>query len=346
MGRSDDGGREMIIKHIPEDFIVQEVLVTDHASQYTGQEYILLNLDKKGFSTFDALAIIKNRFEIDACTAAGLKDSDGVTSQKIGIPSRFLDRITRIDEFNREHTEDNRFIHLTLLGYTDVPIQPTRLEGNVFRLRLRDMDTARAEKMMEKKIYTLIYPNYFDKQRFGIPGHKKVSHLIGEALYDKDYRKAYEYLQELGTKEASLPFDGDYEQFFNQIIDQNIRHFYDSSLYSADFNDRLGNILEQDGPVCVLEDEGITFRMPTEKRTMARLLQEDFPEEEIGAFRVMTLEQKVPRKLLTTTNINFLGCEKDKYFPGKSVLTISFFLPMGSYATMAMKQLDIFSRGF
>ena len=121
----------MIIKHIPEDFIVQEVLVTDHASQYTGQEYILLNLDKKGFSTFDALAIIKDRFEIDACTAAGLKDSDGVTSQKIGIPSRFLDRMNRIDEFNREHTEDSRFIHLTLLGYTNVPIQPARLEGNV-----------------------------------------------------------------------------------------------------------------------------------------------------------------------------------------------------------------------
>ena len=29
----------MIIKYIPEDFIVQEVLVTDHSPQYKGQPY-------------------------------------------------------------------------------------------------------------------------------------------------------------------------------------------------------------------------------------------------------------------------------------------------------------------
>ena len=76
---------------------------------------------------------------------------------------------------------------------------------------------------------------------------------------------------------------------------------------------------------------------------MAALMAEDFPEARIGAFRVKTLEQAVPRKLLVTTNINFLGCEEDAFHPGKAVLTASFFLPMGAYATMAMKQLDIFA---
>ena len=45
----------MIIKYIPEDFIVQEVLVTDHTPNDSGQPYILLCLDKKGFSTFNAI---------------------------------------------------------------------------------------------------------------------------------------------------------------------------------------------------------------------------------------------------------------------------------------------------
>jgi len=75
---------------------------------------------------------------------------------------------------------------------------------------------------------------------------------------------------------------------------------------------------------------------------MAALLQEDFPEERIGSFRVHTLEQEVPRKLLVTTKINFLSCEEDVFHPGKAVLTVSFFLPMGAYATMAMKQLEVF----
>ena len=334
----------MIIKYIPEDFVVQEVLVTDHSALYSGQAHILLCLDKKGFSTFDALAAIEAWFHISECGAAGLKDSDGVTSQKISVCVQYRDMLNHIDEFNREHAGEERFIHLAFLGYIDEPLRVARLEGNVFRLRLRGMDRDQAEGMLKRQIYTLVYPNYFDKQRFGISGHKKTSHLIGEALYHKDYRKAYEYLLELGTKEASLPFDGDYEKFFDQI-DQRIRNFYFSSLYSADFNERLGNMLAEGGPVRVVEDEGISFRMPSEKRTMAALMAEDFPEARIGTFRVHTLEQETPRKLLVTTNINFLSCEEDAFHPGKAVLTASFFLPMGAYATMAMKQLDIFAPG-
>ena len=327
---------------MPEDFIVQEVLVTEFSSRDSEQAYMFLCLDKKGISTFDAIAAIESWFPVSDCTAAGLKDSDGVTSQKISIPIRYRGILNRIDEFNRENANEKRFLRLTFLGYSNEPLKPARLEGNVFRLRLRGMDSAKAESMMKRQIYTLIFPNYFDKQRFGMPGYKKQTHLIGESLYRGDYRKAYEYLKESGTKEASLPFDGDYEKFFHQI-DRRIRAFYDSALYSADFNERLGDLLEESGPVCVVEDEGILFRMPKEKRTMAALMAEHFPEEKIGTFRIHTLEQDVPRKLLVTTNMNFLRCETDEFHPGKSVLTVSFFLPMGAYATMAIKQLDIFT---
>ena len=82
--------------------------------------------------------------------------------------------------------------------------------------------------------------------------------------------------------------------------------------------------------------------MPKTNNTMSALMAEEFPEKRMGRFRVKTLEQEVPRKLLVTSNINFLSCEEDEYYPGRSVLTVSFFLPMGAYATMAMKQLEIF----
>ena len=331
----------MIIKYIPEDFIVQEVLVTDHTPQDSGQPYLLLNLDKKGWSTFNAIHEIETWFGIRDVASAGLKDSDGVTSQKISIPSEYRELLNRIAEFNRTYESDATYIHLSFLGFTNEPVRPARLEGNVFRLRLRGMKQERAEAWLKKQIYTLVYPNYFDKQRFGMPGYKKQTHLIGEALYHRDYQKAYAYLLESGTREASLPFDGDYEKFFEQI-DPRIRGFYDSALYAFDFNSRLGELLKAGGPVCTVEDEGISFLMPKEKRTMASLMSEDFPEEEIGAFRVRTLEQAVPRKLLVTTNVNFLHCEADEYHPGTMVLTVSFFLPMGAYATMAMKQLELF----
>lgn len=142
----------MIIKTIPEDFIVQEVLVTEFSPQYAGQAYILLGLDKKGFSTFDAIGTIESWFHISDCVAAGLKDSDGVTSQKISIPARYREMLNDIDEFNQKNTDDDQFLHLSFLGYANEPLKPTRLEGNVFRLRLRAMDSVQADDMMKRQI--------------------------------------------------------------------------------------------------------------------------------------------------------------------------------------------------
>lgn len=168
----------MIIKHIPEDFIVQEVLVTDCAPQPDGREFLLFQLDKKGYSTFDATHRIEEWFGIENCASAGLKDSDGVTSQKISVPIRYQDMIDRLEAFNRETRTEKTFIHLSFLGYAAEPLKPARLEGNVFRLRLRDMDSALAQSWLECQIYTLSYPNYFDKQRFGIPGYVKLEDTL------------------------------------------------------------------------------------------------------------------------------------------------------------------------
>ena len=119
----------------------------------------------------------------------------------------------RLEAFNHEMRTEKTFIHLSFLGYAEESIKAARLEGNAFRLRLRNMDNALAQSWLECQIYTLSFPNYFDKQRFGMPGYKKVTHLLGEALYNKDYKAAYEYLIQCGTKEAKLPFSGDHKAF-------------------------------------------------------------------------------------------------------------------------------------
>ena len=331
----------MIIKYIPEDFIVQEVLVTDETPEFDNQDYMLLLLRKKGYSTFDALKEIEAWFGFSSGGYAGQKDSDGVTAQKISVPAAAVSCLSDLERFNREAAGEKSWLHLSFLGYSSEALQTARLEGNVFRLCLRGMDPGRAERWFDRKLYTLVFPNYYDKQRFGMPGSKKVTHLIGKALRRGDYRKAYEYVLECGSREASLPFDGDYEAFFRQI-DPRVLSFYDSALFSQEFNDRLGRILEKEGPVRRVEDEGISFLMPEKKKTMSALMAEEFPEDRLGSFSSQTSAQFVPRKLLVTTNVNFLSCGEDVYHPGKAALTVSFFLPMGAYATMAMKQLDIF----
>ena len=331
----------MIIKYIPEDFILQEALVTEYSPESEGRGYMLFQMDKKGHSTFGAIHRMEEWFGISGIKAAGLKDSDGVTSQKISVPARYAEIPERMEDFNREMRTENSFIHLAFLGYAEEPLKIARLEGNAFRLRLRDMDSAMAHEWVQNRNYMLVFPNYFDKQRFGIPGHKKVIHLLAEALYQKDYRTAYEYLLESGAREAKLPFDGDYEAFFDRI-DPRVRRFYDSALYAKDFNERLGNILEDSGETVTVEDEGFVFRMAKTKKTLASLMEEEFPEKRMGSFRVKSPEQAIPRKLITAANVSFLDCAEDEYFPGKSVVTVSFFLPMGAYFTMALKQLELF----
>ncbi len=332
----------MIVKHIPEDFLVQEVLVADSSPTDDGLPYLLFTLHKKGYSTFDAMIYIEQYFGIEGTKAAGLKDSDGVTTQKISVPASYKSMLDRLSAFNRDAVSENRFIHLSFIGYAAVPLKVARLEGNVFRLKLRDMEPQTADRWYNTQIYSLTYPNYFDKQRFGMPNHLKRNHLIGIALAEKDYDRAYGYLKEAGFSEADLPCDGDYEKLFEQMYEPRKRSFYESARYSYEFNTQLGNILEKNGPVCTIEDEEISFIMPSEKKTMAVLFSEEFPEHQIVSSGEKTEEQEVPRKLLVHTNINFLACEPDEFFPGRSVLTISFFLPMGAYATMAVKQLSIF----
>ena len=121
------------------------MLVTEYTAGDSDRPYILLGLEKKGFSTFDAMKTAESWFGISQMEGAGLKDSDGITSQKVSIPVQYRDNLKRIDAFNLEHTEADRFIHLTFLGYIKEPLKPARLEGNVFRLRLRGLDRAKAE---------------------------------------------------------------------------------------------------------------------------------------------------------------------------------------------------------
>ena len=365
----------MVIKKIPEDFVVQEVLVWEYSTVYSGQPYMLMYLNKKGWSTLDAVKYIEGWFGIGGISTAGQKDSDGITTQKISVPIKDLSLLECLDDFNKEahvislgdssSNQSDRdisgksssgqsdrdssdesstrgsFINLSLIGYCDEPLRSSHLEGNVFKLRLRNMDPEKASAWLDTKSYSLVFPNYYDKQRFGMPGYKHVTHLIGKALSEKDYKSAYEYVMVSGASEANLPFDGDYEKFFDQI-DPRVMNMYDSALFSYEFNTRLGDILESGGPVLVIEDEGIEFRMPAEKKALVPLMAADFPEEQLGDFSTKPLQNYVPRKLIVSTVINFLDSSEDEFYPGRSVLTVSFFLPMGAYATMAIKQLEIF----
>lgn len=152
----------MKLKQRPEDFVVEEL--TDATPAEAG-EFVLYRLDKTGWTTPDALAAIRRRWQIDArrLSYGGLKDRHAVTSQHLTI--------FRGPKRNLSHER----VTLTYLGQRAEPFTASDIRANRFAVTLRAMSddaVSRAEVAM-REVADAGLPNYFDDQRFGSVGEAR-----------------------------------------------------------------------------------------------------------------------------------------------------------------------------
>lgn len=147
----------MLIKHKPEDFVVEEL------AEFTPTEkggVSVYELKKKKLDTFEAVRRLASKAQIplDRIHYAGLKDRQGVTTQFISVERGRLDPKARVPG-----------IWLRYLGRTDAPLTASSLKGNAFRIVVRNLspkDVARCQERAARVAkHGLI--NYFDDQRFG-----------------------------------------------------------------------------------------------------------------------------------------------------------------------------------
>lgn len=136
--------------------------------------FLYYRLRKCGLSTFEAIKFLANYFYIKSETISycGLKDEDGVTDQFIAIPYR---------DGNHEHEEtrsfcigENRWLSLLRYGWFEQPLEIGELSGNSFSIRVRNVpDFIASGLKMGDRVRRVSFINYYDKQRFGVPGGKK-----------------------------------------------------------------------------------------------------------------------------------------------------------------------------
>jgi tRNA pseudouridine13 synthase len=151
----------MKLKQRPEDFRVEEL--TDAVAGATG-EFAFYRLDKTGWTTPDALAAIRRRWQIDfrRLSYGGLKDRHAVTVQHLTI--------ARGPKRNLSHER----ITLTYLGQRAEPFTAADIRANRFAVTLRamsDADATRTELALSE-VAGAGLPNYFDDQRFGSVGEQ------------------------------------------------------------------------------------------------------------------------------------------------------------------------------
>ncbi len=184
------------IRYIPEDFVVEEVLLDGSKAelepkipeQILGEgRYLTCALVKRNWDTILAVRRIAQRLDIGEhrIRVAGIKDKKAITTQHISIENIRAERL--------RHVRVNG-ISLFPLRYSANMVYPHMLYGNAFHLTVRNIP--QSDILIRRRISNVKreldasggIPNFFGHQRFGTI--RPITHLVGQAIVQKNVKKA------------------------------------------------------------------------------------------------------------------------------------------------------------
>jgi len=297
------------IKQIPEDFIVIE---SSSLSPKEKGSYALVRLKKKNLNTQDACHKIAQFLRIPSklISCAGNKDKRAITEQSCSIK-------TRSNDIKELQIPD---IDLEVLGRIDRPVSLGILDGNHFKITIRNI-----ESLPEKKERFI---NYFGPQRFG---HQNVD--VGRAIVQKDFKKVCElldvegsnYVQELqnhGVKKL-LFYVHAYQSFiWNKVVEKVVEEEINvTSVYLPGFGMEFDNDYVKEIMKSVMKEEGVKKR--------------DFIIRQLPDLSVEGSSRAIYARAEGLV-INEL--EDDELNVGKKKVLLEFFLQKGCYATEFISQ--------
>ena len=324
------------IKQIPEDFLVSEVV-----DMFIGKggKYSCYSLWKNNCTTEYAIGAIAHAFgkRRKFINYSGTKDRVAVTEQYISImngPQRNLD-------LNN--------IKLSYLGRVNERINLSTHVANDFEIVVRAIDGVKAPRKVKR------IPNYFDEQRFGM---RRDNHFIGKLIIQKKFKEAARMLPECLDHLKQYPNDGvgalrkihkrtlwlyvhAYQSFlWNKIASEYMKKFKHKKIKYV-----LGELTV---PTEKVENINIPLigyetKIPNEIAFIANdiMTKEDVKKEDFEIKEIPEMVSKgADRNLLMPLEELELGTlEKDELNTGKRKCKVSFRLPKGSYATMAIRCL-------
>ena len=305
----------MRVKQVNEDFCVNELPME---VDFGRRNYALFLMKKNGWNTLDVVKNIakflrKNRKEIGF---AGNKDKNAVTQQWISIKCGNKDVIKKIKELDMEGVE------LKFLGYSNKRINLGDLEGNHFRIVVRDLNEKK--EFVEEKI-----KNFFGIQRFGVEG-KNVE--IGRCIVKRDFKKVCELLnlnvvnndfigvlRKVDLRLLKL-FVGAYQAWmWNKVVEEIKEGDVERDVvevvgFLTEFND----VVIRKKYEKIFDDEGISL--------------DDFL---INEFKKLSSEGGERKVFLNLKNFRYYW-ERDELNNGKLKCVLEFDLNKGCYATVVV----------
>lgn len=320
------------MKDIHEDFIVEEIGIPEIAGEGECFKYLLV---KKNYNTFDAIAGISEFGEIaeDRIAYRGLKDEDGITSQEITVEEPISDKA--LNNISNSMSDESRYIRLSYLGRAK-RLEVGKLIGNAFTVTLRNLDEDNIDAFSGLHHSDIAFLNYYDYQRFGIPGYPKVTHRIGECILQSNYAEAYKLYLKSGNTAADIcddPFE-----FFAFSVEPRKLSFFKNAYSSFLWNGKVEEILKQSGIETETETStGITYTFSKKLMYLRNLNSDDLSVPYTKYTTKGTYQSDRP--ILTHTRVDFLDSGIDELHKDKYKVRIYFSLPSGSYATTLVRQL-------
>ncbi len=193
----------------PEDFEVSEKISDKSLNSVKEQDgYAVFKLKKKKIDTNHALSDIFKKKGL-RLKALGLKDASAVTEQFVCSNSKGKS----IDGFSSEKYS------LEKIGYVKKPLSKKDMIANHFKIKISDC----SDRILEFCDYDKVL-NFYGYQRFG--SKRPVTHLIGKAILQKNFKKAVElivsftssYDSEENTEIREKLVDKfNYERYFDQV---------------------------------------------------------------------------------------------------------------------------------
>ncbi len=200
------------IRAANDDFLVSEVLSKKTLQSISSEgSYAVYKLKKHGIDTNHSLSNIFKKYGL-RLKSLGLKDASAITEQFAYsvIKSNSVEKISE-EKYSLER-----------LGFVKKPLSKKDMIGNKFIIKITGAIRDNKKFNEYKKIL-----NFYGYQRFG--STRPVTHLIGKAILQKNYKKAVNLLLSLTSEYDSpensklrkkLSDKSNYPKLFNEIPHQ------------------------------------------------------------------------------------------------------------------------------
>jgi tRNA pseudouridine13 synthase len=368
-----------MIKKLPQDFIVEEILedmTVLEAEKDLGlvlgekKEYLHFTLDKYNWDTMRAIKVLSNKLHVGKKRFgfAGTKDKRALTTQRVSVWNTDAEKLKNI------YVKD---IILRDPVYSAERINLGMLWGNRFTMTIRDLDLP--ADALKDRIDAIIaelggkVPNFFGLQRFGTV--RPTTHLVGKAILERKFEDAVMiYLAAVypGEEEASMEarkFLAESRDFkeamkrFPKHLGYEIAMLNHLSVTPTDFVGALRELPKKLRWMFVHAYQAYLFNLALSEYLRNGIRIENLPLvgysitlddvterlfAETGltqeAFRVNEMPELSSEGLMRECFVEIVEpkvvkVEEDDLHPGKSKAVVSFSLSKGSYATAVLREL-------